>query len=79
MHHLLKHINQDINLENCERVVVFRKVGEQKIVQLGYLLQANINSILVWILEQYYHHLLSLEMSFSYCNIISKTTFLCRK
>ena len=35
------------NLENCESVVVFRKVGEQKILKLGYILQANINSILV--------------------------------
>ena len=35
------------NLENCERVVVFRKVGEQNILKLGYILQANINSILV--------------------------------
>lgn len=56
------------NLENCERVVVFRKVGEQKILKLGYILQANINSILVWISEQYYHHLLSPEVYFSYCN-----------
>ena len=35
------------NLENCERVVIFRKVGEQKKLKLGYILQANINSILV--------------------------------
>ena len=26
------------NLENCERVVVFRKVGEQKLLKLGYIL-----------------------------------------
>ena len=35
------------NPENCERVVFFRKVGEQKILKLGYILQANINFILV--------------------------------
>ena len=56
------------NLENCERVVFFRKVIEQKIVKLRYILQANINSILVCIIEQYYHHLLSPELYCSYCN-----------
>ena len=56
------------NLENSERVVVFRKDGEQKIVKFVYILQVNISSILVWISEQYYHPLLSPELQFSYCN-----------
>ena len=43
-------------------------LGEQKKVKLGYILQALINSILVWISEQYYNHLLSPKMYFSYCN-----------
>ena len=35
------------NLENSERVVIFRQDGEQKIVKFVYILQVNISSILV--------------------------------
>ena len=35
------------NLENCERVVVFRKVGEQKITEIRIHLTSELNSILV--------------------------------
>ena len=46
----------------------FIKAESKKILKLGYILQANINSILVRISEQYYHHLLSPEVYCSYCN-----------
>ena len=56
------------NLENCECVVVFCRVIEQKIVKFGHILQANIYSILVCISEQYYHFLFSPEVYFFYGN-----------